>query len=111
MITRDTRQTFPNVNIDDLSSWIYENPNRCPAIRLGYEVFHKLLRNITDGGEESDIPDFVHVDCIPYVDAITLDNRMRGYVEQSDQSLGTQYSNKVYRNVGDIEEFLQNTAV
>lgn len=112
-VTRNLRLyniTFPPDNIGDLSSWIYENPNRCPAVRLGYEVFHKLLRNITDGGEVSDIPDFAHVDCIPYVDAITLDNRMRGYVEQTDQSLGTQYSNKIYRHIGDIENFLQNTA-
>ena len=112
-VTRNLRLyniTFPPDRVDDLSAWIYENPNRCPAVRLGYEVFHKLLKNVTDGGEVSDIPDFAHVDCIPYVDAITLDNRMRGYVAQSDQSLGTLYSNKVYRNIGEIEKLLQNTA-
>lgn len=101
--------TFPPGKVDDLSAWIYENPNRCPAIRLGYEVFHKLLKNLTDGGEKSDIPDFAHIDCIPYVDAITLDSRMRGYVAQSDQSLGTSYSKKVYRNIAEIDDLLQNT--
>lgn len=102
--------TFPPDRVGDLSAWIYENSNRCPAVRLGYEVFHKLLKNLTDSGEVSDIADFAHVDCIPYVDAITLDNRMRGYIAQSDQSLGTLYSNKVYENVGDIEKLLQSTA-
>lgn len=98
--------TFPPERIVDFSAWIYENPNRCPATRLGYEVFHKLLKNVTDSGELSDISDFAHVNCVPYVDTITLDNRMRGYVTQSDQSLGTFYSNKVYRNVDDIEKLL-----
>lgn len=97
---------FPEEKATELSGWIYEIPNRCPALRLGYEVFHKLLRNLTDSGENSDIPDFAHISCVPYVDAITLDNRMRGYVAQVDQSIGTNYSQKAYRNVEEIQALL-----
>lgn len=94
---------FPREMVSALAQWLYASPKRCPAVRLGYEVFHKLLKNITDKGENSDIPDFVHVSCVPYVYAITLDNRMRGYVAQADRSLGTDYSKKVYRNLEEIE--------
>ena len=97
------RINFPDDQISALSSWIYQSAARCPATRLGYEVYHKILRNLTDTSEESDIPDFAHVSCAPYCDAITLDSRMRGYIAQVDQSIGTHYSKKVYRNVDEIE--------
>jgi len=97
---------FPQGGVGKLSAWIYENPARCPAHRLGYEVFHKLLRNLTDSGESSDIPDFAHISCVPYVDMITLDNRMRGYVAQVDQSIGANFSHHVFANVSQIEASL-----
>ena len=105
-VVRDLRLygiRFPHESTDALSKWIFENPSRCPALRLGYEVFHKLVRNLTDSGENSDIPDFAHISCLPYVDAITLDNRMRGYVAQVDKSIGTNYSKNIYRNLDEIE--------
>jgi len=101
---------FPQESINDLASWIWEQPSRCPALRLGYEVFHKITRNLTDGGENSDIPDFTHIDNIPYVDAITLDRRMRGYVQQVDLSIVTNYSQKVFNDIHDIQASIQNTA-
>jgi hypothetical protein len=108
-IARDLRLygiRFPDQKTDALSEWIYENPAQCPALRLGYEVFHKVLRNLTDIAKESDIPDFAHICCVPYVDAITLDNRIRGYVAQVDQSIGTNYSRHIYRNTREIEALL-----
>lgn len=100
---------FPQESINDLASWIWELPSRCPALRLGYEVSHKITRNLTDGGEDSDIPDFAHVDNVPYVDAITLDRRMRGYVQQVDRSIVTDYSQKVFNDINDIQASIQNT--
>lgn len=97
---------FPLEKVGELARWIYDTPSRCPAQRLGYEVFHKLLRNLTDNGEDSDIPDFAHISCVPYVDAVTLDNRMRGYVDQVDRSIGTNFSQKVHRNLEAIERLL-----
>ena len=73
-------------------------------------MFHKIIRNVADSGEESDIPDFAHVDCIPYVDAITLDRRMRGYVEQADHSMGTAYSQKLFPDVNGVQTSIQNAA-
>ena len=99
---------FPQDAVNDLAAWIWASPNRCPALRLGYEVFHKIVRNVTDSGEKSDIPDFAHVDCIPYIDAITLDRRMRGYVEQANHSMSTAYSQKIFSDVNSVQTSIQN---
>ena len=110
-VARDLRLyniAFPQEAVIDLAAWIWAAPNRCPSLRLGYEVFHKIIRNVTDSGEESDIPDFAHVDCVPYVDAITLDRRMRGYVEQADRIMGTEYSHELFGDVNEIQTSLQN---
>lgn len=95
---------FPVRKIRELSRWIWNEPSRCPAVRLGYEVYHKILRNITDTGQGSDIPDLAHVGCVPYVDVATLDNRVRGYIEQVDRSIDTSYSNVLHRNIDEIRE-------
>jgi len=29
-------------NLDRLADWIYANPNRCPGLRLTYEVYHQI---------------------------------------------------------------------
>lgn len=110
-VARDLRLyniAFPQEAVNDLATWIWASPSRCPALRLGYEVFHKIVRNVADLGEESDIPDFAHVDCIPYVDAITLDRRMRGYIEQADRSMGTAYSQKLFADVNRVQTSIQN---
>lgn len=114
MVARNLRLyniAFPLDQVKPLSDWIFESTTRCPAVRLGYEVFHKILRNLTDLGHESDIPDFAHLSCVPYCDAITLDNRMRGYIAQVDHSIQTDHSRKVFRNVDEIEELLEPAAV
>ena len=102
--------TFPQDAVNDLAAWIWASPSRCPALRLGYEVFHKIVRNVTDSGEESDIPDFAHVDRIPYIDAITLDRRMRGYVEQANHGMSTAYSQKLFSDVNSVQTSIQNAA-
>lgn len=112
-VARDLRLyniAFEQETVNDLAAWIWASPSRCPAFRLGYEVFHKIVRNVTDSGEESDIPDFAHVDGIPYVDAITLDRRMRGYVEQADHDMGTAYSQKFFSDVNSVQTSMQNAA-
>jgi len=110
-VARDLRLyniAFAQESVNDLAAWIWASPSRCPALRLGYEVFHKIVRNVTDSGEESDIPDFAHVDCIPYVDVITLDRRMRGYIGQADRSMGTAYSQKLFADVNGVQTAIQN---
>lgn len=68
--------------MDTLAEWIWDRPARCPALRLDYEVYHQIRRNVTDRGYLQDFEDFAHVKCVPYVDRATLDRRMAGYVRQ-----------------------------
>lgn len=98
--------SFPADKIEDLAEWICQDISRCPGYRLGYEVYHKLLRNLGDAGEDSDIPDFAHISCLPYVDIITLDNRMRGYVKQVDKSIRSEYSQRAKKNLDEVKSAL-----
>jgi hypothetical protein len=54
----------------------------------GYELYHEILRNATDRAGGSDLGDLTHAGCLPHVDGMTLDRRMRNYVAQADRSLG-----------------------
>jgi hypothetical protein len=65
-----------------------------------------MLQNVQDVPEDSDFEDFQHVSCIPYVDAMTLDRRMRGYVSQAAMGLGVPYNERVARGVTDVLERL-----
>jgi hypothetical protein len=85
-----------------LGNWIYENPVRCPSVRLGYEVWHKLVKNKADALEDSDMEDYQHVTCLPYVELMSLDRRMCGYVEQAGASLRLDYTHRVFRSAQDI---------
>lgn len=84
-----------SVDVNGLGRWIHHDPSRCPAERLGFEVYHKILKNLQDVPENSDLEDFQHVSCIPYVDAITLDRRMRSYVSQAARGLRVPYDERV----------------
>jgi len=72
----------PTRPIEDFAAWVYDDHRRCPGLRLGYEVFHELLKNVGDKPDASDIPDHSQINAIPYVDAATLDRRMHGYCSQ-----------------------------
>jgi len=92
----------PESGCDQLGRWIYASPNRCPALRLDYEVYHQIRRNITDPGHLQDFEDLGHVRCIPYVDAATLDRRMAAYVQQVTKGWPNDHGRKVYRDLADI---------
>ena len=77
----------PNRPMGDFATWIYKDPRRCPGFRLGYDVFHELLKNVGDKPEAGDIPDLSHINAIPYADAATLDRRMHGYCSQVSRKL------------------------
>lgn len=94
--------SWPGVVLSDLANWIYENPNLCPAIRLGYEVWHKIVKNKTDSLEDSDMEDYQHLTCLPYVDFMTLDRRMHGYVSQVSASVGLNYQAHVFKSAQDL---------
>lgn len=93
---------FPPDQVEALSSWTWDQPSRCPSMRWGYELYHQILRNTTDRAGGSDIGDLTHAGCLPYVDAMTLDRRMRNYVVQADQALSTDYATRVFADFAEV---------
>jgi len=87
--------------VKSFANWIYTNPHRCPGIKLSYEVWHQIVKNRTDGLEDSDMEDYQHLICLPYVDRITLDRRMYGYVFQAAKKIGVD-TGGMFRSIGDI---------
>ena len=94
--------SWSGVVLSDFACWIYENPNRCPAIRLGYEVWHKIVKNKTDPLEDSDMEDYQHLTCLPYVDFMTLDRRMHSYVSQASASVSLDYRVRIFTSAQDM---------
>jgi hypothetical protein len=102
------RLPIPHENISTFADWIYSDASRCPSVRLGYEVWHKMVRNITDIPHDSDLEDFQHISCLPYVHLMTLDRRMQGYVCQVSKDISVDYSKKIFRNT---KEFLNKMSL
>lgn len=93
---------YPSGGLFEFADWIYETPNRCPAIRLVYEVWHKITKNKTDPLDDSDMEDLMHLSCLPYVDFMTVDRRMHGYVTQASKGLCLPFQNKISKSAQDI---------
>lgn len=89
-------------DISILADWIYSDALKCPSIRLGYELWHKMVRNITDIPRDSDLEDYGHIGYLPYVDLMTLDRRMSDYVCQVSKGLSIDYNKKIFRNADDL---------
>lgn len=94
--------SYSGLPFHGFASWVYANPNRCPSIRLGYEVWHQLGKNKTDLLEDSDLEDYQHVLCLPYVDLMTLDKRMHNYVKQAAAGICLDYGRRIYRSIQDM---------
>ena len=88
--------------IESIGEWIFASPERCPSKRLRYEVYHATRKNIGYVPEDSDIDDFSHLECLPYVDLMTLDRDKADKVRQASKVTGYPYSDKVCINVDDI---------
>jgi hypothetical protein len=73
------------VDTQELASWVYESKTRCSTVRLQFELYHQLRRNFTDPLSASDLGDFAHIQCLPYVDLMTQDRRMVGYIRRATQ--------------------------
>ena len=96
----------PIESIEPLANWIYSDPKICPSERLCYEVWHKIVKNLTDIPEESDLEDFQHIGCLPYVDVLTTDRRMNGYVSQASAAISIDYSAKCFYSPKEILDIL-----
>lgn len=95
---------LPNGREDEFAEWIYANPNRCPGLRLNHETYRALMANYADVPETADFSDLAHVSAVPYVDAATMDRRMRHYCAvASRNTLGVgaanDYADRLYQDV------------
>jgi hypothetical protein len=98
---------LPTGRDDEFALWIYRDPNRCPGLRLNHEIFRALTGNYQDIPEASDFTDLALTFAIPYVDAATLDRRMRDYCGRASKKLGKlkaahNYRDRVYDDVADL---------
>jgi len=99
--------TLPVGKEEEFARWVYSNPRRCPGLRLNHEVYRRLMRNYADVPEVGDFVDLNLIFAVPYVDAATLDNRMREYCSQAARSLtrlglAVDYSDRLYRDLASV---------
>jgi len=92
----------PESVVEPFADWVYENPRRCPDVRLGYELYHVLRQNVRDRARRSDLGDFAHVRAVPYVDLITLDRRMKQYARQAVGLLGWSREHCILADIGAV---------
>jgi hypothetical protein len=99
---RDDGLSYPGMSIKEFSNWVYDTPSRCPSIRLSYEVWYQIVKNKSDRLEDSDMEDYQHLICLPYVDFMTLDRRMHRYVSQAAVRSGMQCADKSFKSVEEV---------
>jgi hypothetical protein len=92
---------------EDLARWVYTSPTRCPGTRLHHETYRQLMANVADIPEVGDFSDLAHIFSVPYVEAATLDNRMRAYCTQASRRLsglpgGVDYRDRLYRDLAEL---------
>jgi len=92
---------------EEFARWVYRDPRRCPGLRLNHEVYRRLMRNYDDVPEVGDFVDLNLIFAVPYVDAVTLDNRMREYCSQAARSLmrvglAVDYRKRLYPDLREI---------
>jgi hypothetical protein len=102
---------LPEGREDEFAEWVYRNPDRCPGLRLNHEVYRALMANYTDVPEIADFSDFAHIFTVPYLDAVTLDRRMRHYTGVASRKVtrfrATQnYRVRLYENTADVMQRL-----
>jgi hypothetical protein len=77
------RVALPRDREDELALWIYRDPNRCPGLRLNHEMYRSLAANYHDVPDASDFTDLALTFALPYVEAATLDRRIRDYCQRA----------------------------
>ncbi len=98
-----------SLDLTRFANWVFDNPERCPSIRFGYEVYHKITKNLGDIIKQGDIADFGHINCVPYVDLATFDRRMVSYIIQASKKLGTEYQKKAYVKLEELLKALKSS--
>lgn len=67
------------------------------------------MLNVANVPEVGDFSDLSHIYAIPYVDAATLDRRMRTYCSQASRRIarlafGIDYRDRLYHDLGEVME-------
>jgi hypothetical protein len=98
---------LPERREEEFAEWVYSNPNRCVGLRLNQEIFWALAANYGDKLEIGDFVDFALTSAVPYVDAATLDRRMRNYCDIASRNIvqlgaAHNYRQRVYDDAADI---------
>jgi len=96
----------PSQGIMSFSKWVYNKASRCPSTRLINEIFNKMVKNLGDIPEDSDLEDFSHIQCLPYVDIMTVDRRFYAYISQAAKSLHINYEEKIRKSLKEIIYFI-----
>ncbi len=81
--------TLPEDRVELFANWIYSDARRCPGLRLSYDLYHSKLADIVDQPKSGDISDHSLAQCLPYVDAISVDKRTGAYLRRVCQRLET----------------------
>lgn len=92
----------PPQGVAALANWLYADSVRCPSVRLKYEVYHKILKNTMDVPCASDLEDLWHLSCLPYIDLMSADRRMHGYVSQAATGLSLNYGTRLVRTAQEV---------
>jgi len=101
------RVPLPEGQEDEIALWVYRDPNRCPGLRLNHEIFRSLTGNYEDIPEASDFTDLALTFALPYVDAATLDRRIRDYCQRASRKLSKldvahNYRERIYDDLADL---------
>ena len=101
------RIPLPHGREDEFAEWVYARAHRCPGLRLNHETYRALMTNYGDIPEASDFADLAHVSAIPYVDAATLDNRMRHYCKIASRKMmkfgvAYNYADRLYEDLAAV---------
>lgn len=100
---------FPNDQEGGLefAEWLDKTPSACPAYKLFNDTYLEFCDNVRDEGDVGDESDYTHITAVTYVDAITLDRRMRGYCVAAARRLYNSgrvcedYSKRIFRDLAE----------
>jgi hypothetical protein len=98
---------LPDKREDEFAYWVHENPLRCPGLNFNHEVYRAIMDNKGDIPEAADFSDLAHVMAIPYIDAATLDKRMRHYCDVASRRIRSRgcvinYSSRIFIDLTDF---------
>ena len=101
------RVQLPTGREDEFAEWVYEDPRRCPGLRFHHETYRALMQDYRYIPETGDFSDLAHVAAVPYVEAATLDRRMRHYCGIASQRLSglgfeTNYGARIHQDLGSL---------